>query len=149
MSLLHYYLQLRQNVITARRVSTNLIQPVAYAYQSELGDWTPCQESLRWAQGLTLVYGVSPSSAQTSLTRAHQALAGLSQEAARVAFIRSLIPMYNMHLYGMTLRTKDGKDAPAWIGVTPKGIEVYQVESSYYVLYILFYSTLRLGSFYS
>jgi hypothetical protein len=129
-SLLHYYLQLRQNLVTARRVSSNLIQPVAYAYQAELGDWTHCQESPRWASGLTLVYGLPASSALASLARAHQALAGLGQDAARAAFIRALIPIYNMHLYSMTLRTKDGKEAPAWIGVTPKGIEVYQVGGS-------------------
>jgi len=117
-------------VVTARRVSTNLIQPLAYALQSELGDWSPCQEGPRWTEGLTLLSGVPVASAQASLRRAHQGLAGLGQDVARAAFIRALIPTYNMHIYGMTLRIKDGKEAPAWIGVTPKGIEVYQVEGS-------------------
>jgi len=127
-SLLHYYLQLRQNLTTTiRRYSTNLIQPLAYAFQTELGDWAQCQESPAWSHSLVSVPGVSSAGAQASLTRAHQALAGLGQIGARTAFIRSLIPTYNMHLYGMNLRTKDGKDTQAWIGVTPKGIEVYQV----------------------
>jgi len=93
---------------------------VAYALQAELGDWRVGKECPRWCQTLNPTLGAS-------ITRAHQALAGLGQNAARIAFIRTVMPQYNMHMYGMTLKTKDGRDAPAWVGVTPKGIEVYQV----------------------
>ncbi|CAG7819115.1 unnamed protein product, partial [Allacma fusca] len=117
-SLHHYYLQLRQNLVsTPRHPAENITQPIAFAYQAELSDWRPCQETPIWAQHLNL---------GPALTRAHQALATLSQQDARLAFIRAVMPNYNMHLHAMTLRTKDGKDAPVWIGVTPKGIEVYQ-----------------------
>lgn len=43
------------------------------------------------------------------------------------------MPQYNMHLFAMTLKTKEDKFAPAWIGVTPKGIEVYQVSLFEYI----------------
>jgi hypothetical protein len=54
-------------------------------------------------------------------------LSKLGKDAARLAFMRTVMPQYNMHLFGMTLKTKEDKYAPAWVGVTPKGIEVYQV----------------------
>lgn len=98
----------------------NLVQTVAYALQSELGDWRPCQEMPRWTHSMKSTLG-------PSLHRSHQACAGLSQQQARLAFIRAVMPQYNMHVFRMTLKTKEGKDAPAWIGVTPKGIEIYHV----------------------
>lgn len=120
-TLLHYYLQLRHNLIAAPRCTVaNLVQTVAYALQSELGDWRPCQEMPRWTHSLKSTLG-------PSLHRSHQACAGLSQQQARLAFIRAVMPQYNMHVFRMTLKTKEGKDAPAWIGVTPKGIEIYHV----------------------
>lgn len=103
-----------------------MIQPLAYALQTELGDWTPCQGSPAWTKLLDALPGASSGEIYAKLSRAHQALRGWSTTQARTAFIRFLIPTYNMHLYGMTLR-KNGKDNQAWIGVTPKGIEIYQV----------------------
>jgi hypothetical protein len=149
-SLHHYYLQLRQNLTSAPRFPpASIVQSLAYALQSEYGDWRPttskgnnnsnnsnnsqqkqqAQELLppRWIQSLPASSQSLISSLGASITRAHQALAGLGQQNARLAFIRAVMPQYNMHLFGMTLKTKEGKDAPAWIGVTPKGIEVYQV----------------------
>ncbi|OXA42714.1 FERM domain-containing protein 6 [Folsomia candida] len=121
-SLHHYYLQLRQNLISAPRFPpASVVQPLAYAFQFELGDWRPCQELPRWTSSQPLF-----SSLANSIVRAHQMLSSLGKDAARLAFIRAVMPQYNMHLFGMTLKTKEDKYAPAWVGVTPKGIEVYQ-----------------------
>jgi len=144
-SLHHYYLQLRQNLTFAPRFPpASIVQSLAYALQSEFGDWRPSnssgkQELLppRWIQSLPTASQSLISSLGPSITRAHQALAGLGQQNARLAFIRAVMPQYNMHLFGMTLKTKEGKDAPAWIGVTPKGIEVYQVDFQLINLFLL------------
>jgi hypothetical protein len=123
-SLHHYYLQLRQNLVsTPRFPPASIIQPLAYALQFELGDWRANnQEFPRWIHCQPLILSMAPS-----LSRAHQTLSGLEKEAAQLAFIRAVMPQYNMHLFAMKLKTKEDSSAPAWIGVTPKGIEVYQV----------------------
>lgn len=120
-SLHHYYLQLRQNLLsTPRHASKNFMQIVAYAFQAELGDWRSGQDGPKWAKEL-------PCASQVA--QAHQALAGMGQDAARLAFVRAAMGKSNMHLYAMTLRTKEGKEDLVWIGVTPKGIDVYQVRT--------------------
>lgn len=110
-SLHHYYLQLRQNLISAPRFPpASVVQPLAYAFQFELGDWRPCQELPRWTSSQPLF-----SSLANSIVRAHQMLSSLGKDAARLAFIRAVMPQYNMHLFGMTLKTKEDKYAPAWV----------------------------------
>uniref|UniRef100_T1IPS2 FERM domain-containing protein n=1 Tax=Strigamia maritima TaxID=126957 RepID=T1IPS2_STRMM len=134
----HYYLQLRENVLKHSQSSLeeHYFLLCAYALQADIGNYSEDKCSGQYFEPKNyfpswVLERIGEDYIVQNVPAMHRDNVGLSRSEAQTAFIReasSADAPHNLHLYQLLRKKNDSKSA-VWLGVCPKGIEIYEVNN--------------------